>query len=170
MCLWLFLCKEHFYTFSALNLYVIKIIQATIENIKQLVPLFDGYRTFYKQESDVAAAEDFLSARFYKNDSVIFMAINEHNQATGFTQRYPSFSSVSMQRTFILNDLFVAENFRKKGLGEALMETAKEFARDKNAKGITLETDINNPAQHLYERLQWKQDNKVLHYTWESGL
>ena len=83
-----------------------KIVQATIENVKDLAPLFDGYRVFYKQPSDLEKATEFLTQRFQKNDSVIFMAF-EGASALGFTQLYPSFSSVSMQRTYILNDLFV---------------------------------------------------------------
>ncbi|GEQ86678.1 hypothetical protein ULMS_21860 [Patiriisocius marinistellae] len=73
-----------------------------------------------------------------------------------------------MQRTFILNDLFVAENFRKKGVAEALLSRAKEFTISNNSKGLTLETAIDNPAQKLYERMGWKKDTAVFHYTWES--
>ena len=56
---------------------------------------------------------------------------------------------------------------RKKGIGEALMERAKLFAKNKGSKGLTLETAIDNPAQKLYERLGWKKDTHVNHYTWE---
>ncbi|MGK0386977.1 MAG: ribosomal protein S18 acetylase RimI-like enzyme [Patiriisocius sp.] len=146
------------------------IIQATLENIKQLVPLFDGYRVFYKQESNLAAAEAFLTARFQQEDAIILLALDSDQTPMGFTQLYPSFSSVSMQRTYILNDLYVAGNFRKKGVGEALLNTAKKITISKKAKGLTLETDLSNPAQHLYERLDWKKDTHVLHYTWETGL
>lgn len=29
-----------------------------------------------------------------------------------------------------------------------------------------LETAIDNPAQHLYEKLGWKNDVEVFHYAW----
>lgn len=144
-----------------------KVIQATSENLDQLVPLFDGYRVFYKQPSNPEAARNFLSDRFLKNDSVIFMVLDSDRKALGFTQLYPSFSSVSMQRTYILNDLFVTSEARKKGVGEALMEHAKKFASERGSKGLTLETAIDNPAQKLYQRLGWKKDTAVNHYTWE---
>lgn len=143
-----------------------KIVQATIENVKDLAPLFDGYRVFYKQPSDLEKATEFLTQRFQKNDSVIFMAF-EGASALGFTQLYPSFSSVSMQRTYILNDLFVTSEARGKGVGEALMNKAKAFAISEEAKGLTLETDVTNPAQKLYERLGWIKDTEVFHYTWK---
>ena len=144
-----------------------KIIQANIENIEQLFPLFEEYRTFYKQSANTEAARDFLINRFKKMDSVIFISFDENKNAQGFTQLYPSFSSVSMQPTFILNDLFVHSNYRGNGIGEALMNHAKEFAIKENSKGLTLETSIDNPAQKLYERLGWKKDTEVFHYTWE---
>jgi GNAT superfamily N-acetyltransferase len=142
-------------------------IRATPDHLEALTKLFDGYRVFYKQRSDPKAARQFLTERFLKMDSVIFIAFDAAKNAVGFTQLYPSFSSVSMQRTYILNDLFVAENARGKGIGASLMETAKSFAKETHSKGLTLETEIDNPAQKLYERLGWKKDIKVFHYTWE---
>lgn len=142
------------------------IIRATQQHLSDLVPLFDGYRMFYKQASEKKAVEEFLQERFRKNDSVIFLALDSEGNGVGFTQLYPSFSSVSMQRIYILNDLFVSEDVRGQGVGEALLEHAKEFSRNAGSKGLTLETGIDNPAQKLYERLGWKKDDEVFHYTW----
>jgi ribosomal protein S18 acetylase RimI-like enzyme len=72
-----------------------------------------------------------------------------------------------MTSTYILNDLFVTSEARKKGAGEALMEKAKHFAISRGTKGLTLETAIDNPAQNLYLRLVFKKDSDVNHYTWE---
>ncbi len=144
-----------------------KVITASISNLEQLVPLFDAYRVFYKQISNPEAAKNFLKERFKNQDSVIFLCLDASEKALGFTQLYPSFSSVSMQRTYILNDLFVASESRKQGVGEALMEQAKQFAKNNGSKGLTLETDKDNPAQALYKKLGWKKDTQVNHYTWE---
>jgi GNAT superfamily N-acetyltransferase len=146
----------------------VKVIRADSENLPQLVPLFDGYRVFYEQESDVNAARRFLQDRFQKNDSVIFIALASDGTGLGFTQLYPCFSSVSMQAIYILNDLFVASEARKKGVGEALMEKAKQFAKTEGCKGLSLETAVDNPAQKLYQRLGFKKDTEVNHYTWKS--
>ena len=143
------------------------LITATEKNIEQLTPLFDGYRMFYKQPSNLKAAREFLLDRFQKKDSVVFMVIGKDGGALGFTQLYPLFSSVSMQRTYVLNDLFVSEDSRGQGIGEALMKHAQGFAEETGSKGLTLETAIDNPAQHLYRKLGWVQDTAVNHYTWE---
>ena len=73
-----------------------------------------------------------------------------------------------MQRVFILNDLYVAQEARGKGIGEALLIKAQQFAINQEAKGLTLETATDNPAQKLYERLGWKKDKEILHYTWKT--
>ena len=144
-----------------------KVIKVSSDYLQELIPLFDGYRVFYKQASDPKAVAIFLTERIQKNDSVIFMAVDEDGNGLGFTQLYPSFSSVSMQRIYILNDLFVSEKARNQGVGEALMEQAKHFAREMGSRGLTLETAIDNPAQNLYKRLGWVKDTEVNHYTWE---
>lgn len=145
-----------------------KLLTASLAQLDSLAPLFDGYRVFYKQESNLEAAKAFLTQRFQQEDSVIFLALDDGGKGMGFTQLYPSFSSVSMQRTYILNDLFVAPNHRGKGVGAALMEHAKQFALEAGSKGLTLETAIDNPAQKLYERLGWVKDVEVFHYTWTA--
>ena len=49
----------------------------------------------------------------------------------------------------------------------SLLNKAKAFAISENAKGLTLETEVTNPAQKLYERLDWIKDTEVFHYTWK---
>ena len=144
-----------------------KVIRATPDHLSQLSQLFDLYRVFYQQPSNLDAAKNFLKDRFLNSDSVIFIAIASDGTGLGFTQLYPSFSSVSMMSTYILNDLFVTSEARKKGVGEALMEKAKHFTISRGGKGLTLETAIDNPAQKLYLRLGFKKDSDVNHYTWE---
>ncbi len=144
------------------------IITATLDHIDELASLFDGYRVFYKQDSNIEAARNFLANRFENKDSVLFLALDETGKGLGFTQLYPSFSSVSMQRTYILNDLFVSEKARGQKIGVGLLEHAKAFAIKEGSKGLTLETATNNPAQKLYERLGWEKDTDVFHYTWKA--
>ena len=144
-----------------------KVVKATLDNLKEIAPLFDRYRVFYKQESDQDAAFNFLKERFTKNESVIFFA-KENNNVLGFAQLYFSFSSVSLQASLVLNDLYVDTPYRKKGVGEALLNEAKKFCISENQKGLALETAIDNPAQKLYEKLGWEKDTHCYHYFWSA--
>ncbi len=145
-----------------------KIIKASIDFLDELTPLFDGYRVFYEQDSDIDLARQFLSERLYKRDSIIFLALDTNGNGLGFTQLYPTFSSVSMQSLYILNDLFVSNTARGMGVGAALLKHAQQFVRKEGAKGLVLETAIDNPAQKLYKRLGWVLDSEVNHYTWTA--
>jgi GNAT superfamily N-acetyltransferase len=146
---------------------MVKIVQASIAHIEQLTPLFDQYRIFYEQESDQQAARDFLADRINKKETVLFLSYL-NDQPAGFVQLYTSFSSVSLKPVFILNDLFVAKNCRGKGIGEALLNKAKEVCTEMKYKGLALETSIDNPAQKLYEKLGWEKDSACFHYFWTS--
>ena len=135
--------------------------------MEQIAPLFDAYRVFYGQQSDLGAARTFLKDRFLKDESVIFLAF-EKTAPVGFTQLYRTFSSVSLQPSFILNDLYVVPESRKKGIGEALLNHAKSYCGASGHKGLSLETAVDNPAQKLYERLGWEKDEAYFHYFWKN--
>lgn len=127
------------------------IIQATTEHLDDLTPLFDGYRVFYKQASDIKNVQLFLTDRLTKQDSVIYIAYIDE-VAVGFTQLYFLYSSVSMKPVFLLNDLFIDANYRNKNVGAALINKAKALCTEKDYKGIIIQTETTNPAQRLYMR------------------
>ena len=134
------------------------------QHLPQLIELFDQYRQFYRQSSNLIAAREFITARLSNDESVIFVAL-EASEAVGFVQLYPSFSSVAMRRSFVLNDLFVQASARSRGIAQALMQHSEQFARDQGAHHMVLETEISNTrAQSLYEHLGWKKDDEHIHY------
>src|SRR5437773_952172 len=101
--------------------------QATIFDLDLLTPLFDAYRQFYRKPSDLALARRFLLERFQHNQSVVFLAMRQDGSAVGFTQLFPSFSSASVARILILNDLFVRPEARRKRIGSVLLAAAARF-------------------------------------------
>lgn len=141
-----------------------KIFQATIADLETLLPLFDAYRQFYGQSSDFPRARQFLSDRFEHQQSVIFIA-HEGEQAVGFTQIFPSFSSTRMSRTLILNDLFVAPDARGSNIGKALLTAAREYGQQIGAAGLALSTALENTsARALYEKVGWTLDEEFCVY------
>ncbi len=142
-----------------------KVILANVEYLEEVANLFDRYRSFYQQPTDLQAARTFIGERFQQGDSKILVAI-EGTQVIGFTQLYPSFSSISMQPIWILNDLFVAENYRQQGIAKSLMRAAADLARETDAVRIVLSTQVANvAAQSLYESLGFEKDQDFYHYS-----
>ena len=123
--------------------------------------LFDKYRMFYKQPSDITLAQSFIRDRLENNESIIFVAVvrNDDNETpVGFTQLYPGFSSVRAIKNWILNDLYVDTGFRKQGIGETLIKSAMEFAKKEGAKYVELSTAVDNyTAQSLYTAIGFKK-------------
>ena len=147
----------------------LQVLQAEIQHLPLVVPLFDAYRQFYKQPANPEGAYDFLTQRFQEGSSVLFLALREEEQdkpiAYGFIQLYPTFSSVSMKHLWILNDLFVIPEGRRQGVGTKLLERAHAFAVETHAKGLTLKTARENAtAQALYESLGWQRDTHFFSY------
>ena len=138
---------------------VLQIKQASIDDINIVAPLFNAYRIFYNQASDMAGAANFLYERIVKNQSTLFIAFI-NGEAVGFTQLYPIFSSISLRPALLLNDLYIAETARKMGIATALLNKAKEFGKQNNAGWLLLETAFDNyNAQSLYEKNGWIKQN-----------
>src|SRR5690606_4340856 len=104
-----------------------ELYQATIDDLEGVSDLFNKYRMFYQQKSDLEGAMIYIKKRIEGKESVIFVVKDEQNYV-GFTQLYPTFSSISMKRAWILNDLYVDTKARKHGVGEMLLQKAKEYA------------------------------------------
>ena len=106
----------------------------------------------------MAGAKTFLKKRFKRKEAVIFVA-EERKELIGFTQLFPVFSSVSMKRTWLLNDLYVNEKARGKGVAGKLLNAARDFGNKTNSKWLLLQTAADNvTAQKVYERNGWVKE------------
>lgn len=135
--------------------------------------LFDKYRVFYKQLSDILLAKNFIQERLDNDESIIFVALDENlSKPIGFTQLYPKYSSVRASKNWILNDLYVDSGHRKQSAGKRLIETAINFAKENNAKFVELSTAVDNyTAQSLYEQIGFeKQAEDTEFYTYKFSL
>ena len=143
---------------------MITVHQAVLSELDDLAALFDHYRQFQRQESDLAAVRSFLRARFDHGESVIFIA-RDGASAVGFAQLYPSFSSVSLSRVFVLNDLFVHESGRRKGVASKLLSALEAYAWSLGSVRVTLNVARDNgSAQQLYKSQGWKPDDHFFMY------
>jgi ribosomal protein S18 acetylase RimI-like enzyme len=152
----------------------IKIRIALLDDLEPLAELFNAYREFYEETSDIGLARRFLQDRLNNKDSIIFVAEtagneNQAQQLIGFCQLYPTFCSVLAAPICVLYDLFVAANIRKSGAGKALMLAAHEYAADNGYARLDLTTAKTNlTAQSLYESLGWVRDD--IFYTYNKTI
>lgn len=141
-----------------------KVRRAATEDIDRLAPLFDAYRQFHDQPADPTLARTFIEQRLRQGDSVLLLATN-NEQAVGFVQLYPSFSSIRAARIYVLNDLFVTPEARGHGLGRLLLQEAERFGRAEGAVRLSLSTALTNTsARRLYESLGWRMERTFCDY------
>ena len=62
-----------------------------------------------------------------------------------------------------IDELFIAADFRGRGLGSIAVEYASAFCKSQGMKAILLEVDLHNPRAHsLYERLSFHENRRRL--------
>ena len=145
-----------------------KIINAEEKHIEEIGILFDLYRQFYKYESNLIESTNYIKDRINNNESIIFIAISDANEAIGFVQLYETFGSLDLGKIVILYDLFVKEDRRKNNIGRKLMIKSHEYAKKINAKRIQLSTATDNYiGQSLYESLGYVKDDNFYTYDFE---
>ena len=147
-----------------------KIIKASQNELEQVASLFNDYRVFYDQETDIDGATRFIKERIENNESIIYLAFDDAGNAMGFVQLYPSFTSVGMKRMWILNDLYVDILHRKKNAAEMLINKCKELVHETGAAGLVLETQNENiPAQRLYFKTGFTKDEYHSYFFWKAN-
>lgn len=141
----------------------IHIRQATLADVSRLVSMFEQYRAFYGATLDAVAARRFLTERLTRAESTVFVATagEQTPQPVGFVQLYASFSSLAMRRIAIVNDLYVAHDWRRAGIARRLMAAAIDHAVADGAAAIELATrHTNGPALALYRQLGFRTDTE----------
>lgn len=144
-----------------------RIIQASLEHLDLITPLFVKYREFYGELPFPDSSRAFLEKRLRRKESVIYLAMpdNDDQKVLGFCQLYPSFSSLSLKRVWILNDIYVAEDARRMLVADNLMRTAKKMAKDTQAVRMRVSTSSDNDvAQKVYESIGFREDAEFKNY------
>ncbi|MBL59645.1 MAG: N-acetyltransferase [Verrucomicrobiota bacterium] len=147
----------------------VTICRATADDVGAISKLFNAYRVFFGQDSDLSLSEEFLRSRLNNSESVVFCAYNLEKNCVGFAQLYQSFSSVSAKHIWILNDLFVLESLRGMGIGKKLLCEIEKFCKETQSGGVLVETTISNTgAQKLYEFSGYQKMKERVFYEWKN--
>ena len=144
----------------------ITIREAATGDIRSVAELFDLYRQFYEQPTDLPRATAFIAERINRKESVVLLATSDELGPVGFCQLYPTFCSVEAQPIYALYDLFVLPVARRSGVGQLLLRAAEERARADGRARMDLTTArTNHQAQRLYESMGWVRDEVFFAYS-----
>lgn len=139
--------------------------RSSLEQLDELTMLFDQYMGFYKQPSSPQKYRKYLSERLQNNEATAYIAYSLDNEPVGFVLNYHSFSSVSLGKIIVLNDLFVVASHRKKGVANKLIDCSINLAKSTGSIRVDLATAKDNLfAQRLYEKIGFVKDAEYFSY------
>jgi len=140
-------------------------------DIEDLLPLMRGYCDFY----EVAPTDErlrMLSLALIadpEREGLQLIAREPDGGAVGFATLYWCWSTSKAGRLGIMNDLFVAERARGRGLADRLVLACLERCRWRGAVELQWETALDNHrAQAVYDRLGGVRE-RWLSYSLEVG-
>lgn len=143
-----------------------KITDNIDDHLDQLVPVIEEYRQYCGAQPSPGKTRSFLLDLYSQKKAVTFLAIDEpSNNVMGFINLFPSYSTLSLQKIWILNDLGVAKKYRGNGVAKALIQKALSMAKDSGADRVELKTQKTNiSAQQLYASLRFTIDEENIFY------
>ncbi|WP_457256307.1 N-acetyltransferase family protein [Pedococcus sp. P5_B7] len=133
----------------------VNIRRVTPDDLPDLLPLLRDYCTFYES----APADDELRAMataFLDEGSggTQLIARDASGQVLGHATVLSSWDTTLGQRLAVMEDLFVAEAARGRGVGAALIEACRQLAAERGVQLLAWETAPDNAtAQRLYDGL-----------------
>ncbi len=102
---------------------------------------------------DAAAQTRGLELILSQPESGWILLAEAEGQAVGMACVLYSVSTACGGRAGLLEDVVVAEGFRRQGVGDALLQAAIAMAKERGCLRLSLHTDRDNaPAQALYRR------------------
>jgi GNAT superfamily N-acetyltransferase len=122
------------------------------EELDDVLPLIDGYQTFYGAEPDIERNRRFFSKFLHPSEEGLLLGAWLDGSLVGFATLYWFFSSTKAGESVLMNDLFVRGGLRGKGIGRALIQSALDETRRRGAAHLEWFTAPDNAtAQRLYD-------------------
>ena len=140
----------------------IEIAVVSAAEFESLLPLIAAYQRFYEvEEIDAERNRTFFRRFLAPSEDGMLLGARADGELVGYACLYWHFSSLSAAESVLMNDLFVNEAARGRGVGRALIEASAAVARERGAAHLEWATAPDNlTAQRLYdstgaERSEW---------------
>jgi GNAT superfamily N-acetyltransferase len=140
----------------------LEIAPVAVGDFDELLPLIAAYQRFYEVgDIDAERNRDFFRRFLAPSDDGVLLGARDGGALVGYACLYWHFSSLSAAESVLMNDLYVDEQARGRGVGRALIEASAAVARERGARHLEWSTaPDNHSAQRLYdstgaERSEW---------------
>jgi GNAT superfamily N-acetyltransferase len=117
--------------------------------------LWQGYNRFYGRDALPTEITQMTWSRFFDPDEPVYAVVAETDgQLVGLVHYLFHRSTIQIERTCYLQDLFTSESARGQGIGRALIETVYERARVAGSPRVYWQThESNSTAIKLYDKV-----------------
>jgi GNAT superfamily N-acetyltransferase len=141
----------------------IEIAPVASAEFERLLPLISAYQRFYEVEGiDEKRNREFFSRFLAPSDGGLLLGARDGERLVGYACLYWHFSSLPAAESVLLNDLYVIESERGRGVGRALIEASAEVARERGAHHLEWCTaPDNHTAQRLYDSTGAKRSEQI---------
>jgi GNAT superfamily N-acetyltransferase len=122
-------------------------------DFERLLPLIAAYQRFYEvDEIDEERNRSFFRRFLAPSEDGMLLGAHDGEELLGYACLYWHFSSLSAAESVLMNDLFVSEAARGRGVGRGLIEASAAVARQRGAAHLEWSTAPDNlTAQRLYD-------------------
>jgi GNAT superfamily N-acetyltransferase len=134
---------------------MLNIRPATREDVPQLLAFIRELAAYEKKlHKCLTTEEDLLRDGFGPQQKFRSLIAGWNGEAAGYAVFFYFYSTFQGRPALFLEDLYVPDRFRGKGIGKALLAAVAKLAIEENCFGMRWEVlDWNTPAIELYKRL-----------------
>jgi GNAT superfamily N-acetyltransferase len=146
----------------------VEIAPVAAESFEELLPLIAAYQRFYEvDEVDEERNRSFFRRFLAPSEDGQLLGAREGGHFLGYACLYWHFSSTQAAETVLMNDLYVAEGARGRGVGRALIEATAAVGRERGVASVEWATAPDNgTARRLYETTGAERSEWISYELW----
>jgi len=144
----------------------IQIRKSSPDEVPAIVRLMRDFAEYENLAEYCEITEQRLFEVMFGDEAFVEGLVAFHDQVpVAYAMFYPYFASFRGQCGYYLEDIFVAEDFRRNGLGEAMVKIVARLAKQRGFERIDFQVlEWNTPAVKFYEKLGAVRDDSERHF------
>lgn len=144
----------------------IQIRKSTPDEVPAIVRLMRDFAEYENLAEYCEITEERLYNVMFGDEAFVEGLVAFHDdEPVAYAMFYPYFASFRGQCGYYLEDIFIAEDFRRNGLGEAMVKIIAKLARQRGFERIDFQVlEWNTPAVKFYEKLGAIRDDSERHF------
>lgn len=144
----------------------IQIRKSTPDEVPAIVRLMRDFAEYEDLGDYCDITEDGLFDVMFGDEAFVEGLVAFHQgEPVAYALFYPYFASFRGQSGYFLEDIFIAEDFRRNGLGEAMVRIIARLAKQRGFQRIDFQVlEWNTPAVKFYEKLGAIRDDSERHF------